>query len=275
MNGQPRSAAGLNARTPFNLWLALSFCLLWTGAAFGQHQEVGRPTVFAGASSTNEARALVAEMLAQRPDKSTTNTGRIRVRDRAGKEREISVRFAIVATPTNWLSVYEALDPSGQTATSRVSVIHTDGAPNRYEITEPAGGSDTNGVARALTPAEAMRPFAGSDFWIADLGLDFLHWPKQRLLKREMRHSKSCNVLESVNPNPAPGSYARVESWVIIEGPPGIVHADAYDSNNQKLKEFDPVNLEKVAGQYQLEEMEMRNRQTGSHTWIKFHLSEN
>ena len=52
----------------------------------------------------------------------------------------------------------------------------------------------------------------------------------------------------------------------------GLVHADAYDAQGELLKRFDPANVEKVQGEYQLEEMEMRNRKTGSHTWIKFNL---
>jgi hypothetical protein len=118
-----------------------------------------------------------------------------------------------------------------------------------------------------------MIPFAGSDFWVADLGLEFLHWPKQRLMAKEMRHSKSCDRLESINPYPVPGGYARVESWIIIERPHGIVHADAYDSKGKLLKFFDPTALEKVQGEYQLEEMEIKNKKTGSCTWIKFNLS--
>ena len=48
-----------------------------------------------------------------------------------------------------------------------------------------------------------MIPFAGSDFWIADLGLEFFHWPEQKVLKKEFRRNCSCVVLESTNPNPA------------------------------------------------------------------------
>ena len=107
-----------------------------------------------------------------------------------------------------------------------------------------------------------MMPFAGSDFWMADLGLEFLHWPQQRLLRKEMRHSKSCNVLESVNPQPVPGGYARVVSWIMIDTPHGIVHADAYDAQGERIKQFDPKNLEKVQGEYQLEAMEMRNAES-------------
>ena len=138
---------------------------------------------------------------------------------------------------------------------------------------EPAGADATNAVTKQLAPAQTMIPFAGSDFWVADLGLEFLHWPHQRLLKKDMRHSKSCNVLESVNPAPVPGGYARVVSWIMIESPHGIVHADAYDAQGKVLKEFDPKSLEKVQGEYQLEEMEIRNKQTGSQTVIKFNLA--
>jgi hypothetical protein len=40
------------------------------------------------------------------------------------------------------------------------------------------------------------------------------------------------------------------------------------------LKEFDPKKVEKVNGVWQLEEMEIRNRQTGSRTRIDFNLAE-
>ncbi len=245
-------------------------------AALAQKQDANRPAPIDPAKGESEARKIVAEILAQKPAENGTNTGQIRIRDRDGNERVIPARFEVIATPTNWLSIYETLDPTGKAATTKLAVTHTEGAPNRYQLTEIPAGGGANVTVKELTPEEAMVPFAGSDFWVADLGLDFLHWPKQRVVMRDMRHSKSCNVLETINPHPAPGGYARVESWIIIEGPRGVVHADAYDAQNQKMKEFDPVNLEKDnQGQYQLEEMEMRNRQTGSHTWIKFDVQRN
>lgn len=238
-----------------------------------QRQGDLRPPPLDPAQAKAEARALVAELLAQRPDQSTTNTGQVRIRDRDGKESEIPARFEIVCTPTNWLSIYETLDPAGGAGGEKLVVIHADNQPNQYRLIQRGDSAVTNASARELTPAQTMIPFAGSDFWVADLGLEFLHWPEQRLLRKEMRHSKFCYVLESITPNPAPGGYARVVSWVIIESPHGIVHADAYDARNELIKLFDPVNLEKVAGDYQLAEVEMRNRKTGSHTWIKFDVA--
>ncbi len=252
----------------------LRFVLMFLASSavcFGQGHVEPRPAPLDPVQAEQEARALVADLLAQRPDQNTTNTGQVRIRDGAGKEREIPVQFEITATPTNWASVYETLTPAGGPGGEKLTVIHASGQPNQYQLVGLAGTSKA--VPKELTPEQTMIPFAGSDFWVADLGLEFLHWPKQRLLKKEMRHSKSCEVLESVNPQPVPGGCARVVSWIMIESPHGIIHADAYDAQGQILKRFDPANVEKIQGEYQLEEVEMRNPKTGSRTWIKFNLS--
>jgi hypothetical protein len=252
----------------------LPLLLASAAVCFGQRQNEPRPSPLDPVLAEREARALVAEMLAQKPEQSTTNTGRVRIRDAAGKERDIPVRFEITARPTDWVSVYETLPSDGSSGGMKLTVIHSGERPNQYQLTDPAQAGATNGVPRDLAPDQTMIPFAGSDFWVADLGLEFLHWPRQRLLERNaISHHKACRKLESVNPAPVPGGYARVVSWITIEQPHGIVHADAYDTQGKLLKLFDPTALEKVQGDYQLEEMEMRNKQTGSHTWIKFNLS--
>jgi len=259
---------------PGSGFLRLSLFLLWvcSSACVGQRQNEPPPARLDPVQAEQAARALVAEMLAQMPQQNTTNTGQARIRDAAGKEREIPMRFEITATPTNWVSVYETLAPEGGPPGEKLKVIHAAGLPNQYQYASSAEAGATNAGLRQLTPDQTMAPFAGSDFWVADLGLEFLHWPKQRLLKKEMRHSKSCEVLESVNPQPAPGGYARVVSWIIIESPHGVVHADAYNAKGELMKVFDPTALEKVQGDYQLQEMEIKNRTTGSRTWIKFNL---
>ena len=84
-----------------------------SAVCFGQRQNEPRPAPLDPVQAEKEARALVAELLAQKPEQNTTNTGRVRIRDAAGKEREIPVRFEITATPTNWVSVYETLPSAG------------------------------------------------------------------------------------------------------------------------------------------------------------------
>ena len=116
-----------------------------------------------------------------------------------------------------------------------------------------------------------MAPFAGSDFWIADLGLEFFHWPEQIITGHETRRTRNCIVLESDNPNPASG-YSRVVTWIDRETF-AIIYAEAYDTNEKLLKIFDPKKAKKVNGQWELEDIEIQNAQTHSHTRIRFDLN--
>jgi hypothetical protein len=74
-----------------------------------------------------------------------------------------------------------------------------------------------------------------------------------------------------VNPSPSTNAYSRVVSWIDNESG-GIVHAEAYDANGKLLKEFDPKSFKKVNGQWELQDMEIRNVQTGSRTRLEFDL---
>ena len=191
-----------------------------------------------------QGRALVAELLAEEgPTESYSQTGVLKFRDRGRHWTQISFRLHIIGTHTN----------------KTVSV----------EITDPA-------VARSLTNdlknAQATTPIAGSDLWVGDLGLEFLHWPEQRVLKSEMRRGRSCKVLESVNPAPTTNGYSRVVSWIDNETD-GIVRAEAYDKNNKLFKECEPKGFKKVKGRWELREMRIRNLKTGSQTVMEFDLA--
>jgi hypothetical protein len=214
---------------------------------------------------------LVNDLLTQKPQANATNTGVVRIRNAQDEERQIPIKFEIYTTPSNWISVYQAF-PADGFAGEKLTVIHDGVGPNQYYLSLGAGTAAAAKPGR-LSAGQVMVPFAGSDFWVADLGLEFLHWPNQKVLRREMRHGQPCAVLESINPSPAHGSYARVVSWVDTDNG-GMLHADAYDDKGQRMKEFDPTGLKKVNGHRQLEEMEMRNLKAGSHTWIKFDLAQ-
>jgi hypothetical protein len=123
-----------------------------------------------------------------------------------------------------------------------------------------------------MTGDQAALPFAGSDFWLLDLGLEFYHWPNQRLVKFDMTRSRSVRVLESVNPKPAPNSYSRVVSWVDVETD-GLIRAEAYDVRNKRLKEFNVGSFRKVEDQWQLQDMEIRNAQANTATKLEFDLN--
>lgn len=264
----------LNSAYIGSLCRSLLLLLVCASVCFGQRGREPRPAPLDPVQAEQEGRALVAEILAQRPDQNATNSGWVTITDPEGNERKIPVRFEVTSTPTYWASVYLTLPSASGPGGMKLTVIHSGEQPNRYELFDPAATGATNGVAKELNREQIMAPFAGSDFWIADLGLEFLHWPRQRvLLINDMKHGKACKVLESTNPSPVPGGYARVKSWITIESPHGLAHADAFDAQGKVFKRFDPKKLEKVQGAYELEEMEMRNLKTDSRTVIEFNLA--
>lgn len=215
------------------------------------------------------ASRLIANLLAQIPTANSTNTGVVRIRDANRHQRQLPVSIEVIAFPTHFLNVYRTTAPGPDSM--ELAIIHSDDQPSQYLLRQPANAPQ----AKPLSRDQLALPFAGSDFWAADLGLEFLHWPQQRVLKKEMRKSQFCDVLESTDPQPIPGGYARVVSWIGANHPDEtvLVHADAYDGKGRLLKEFDPKKLEKVNGAWQLEEMEMRNLQTGSRTVFQFDLT--
>jgi hypothetical protein len=227
----------------------------------------------AAAATTNElsdaeiqGRKLAQQLLEQRPATNFVQAGTLKIRDAKGRRTEVPLRFQISTTEKNasaWSGDYQT------TATNnpvRVVIIHTDGGANSYRLSE-------NGGLKELEGNQAMIPFAGSDFWLADLGLEFFHWPQQKVLKKEVKRSRGCTVLESTNPDPSTNSYLRVVSWIDSESG-GIVQAWAYDSNNKLFKEFYPKDFKKINGQWQVEEMDIENDQTGSRTRLEFDLKQ-
>lgn len=214
---------------------------------------------------------LAARLIAQVPTRNVTNSGLLKIEGATGMLRSVPVHFTVAVVGANWFASYETKPTDSVSKQAKVVITHTAGRPNSYELVE---GSPQDGAPpRKLSGADTMIPFAGSDFWIADLGLEFLHWPQQKLIRKQIRKGQSCDVLESTNPNPGPGGYRRVVSWLDVDTG-GIVHADAYDAKDRLLKQFDPKEITKVKGEWQLEEMEIRNRQTGANTQIKFKLGE-
>ena len=120
-------------------------------------------------------------------------------------------------------------------------------------------------------PRGVTEPFANSDFWLGDLGLEFLRWPGQKILRGETMRGVLCKVLESTNPNPPTNGYSRVVTWIDNESL-GIVQAKAYDAKGNLLKDFYPNDVKKVNGQWQVGSMEIYNVQTRSRTTLKFDL---
>ncbi len=214
--------------------------------------------------AARQGRELVAEILAQKPAQNFTSTGVLKIRDAKNRRIETPVKFEVIVLETNvasWSSVYETTAASNL---ARLTILHSTHQAGVYSLSADI-------ASKCLTNNQSMIPFAASDFWLADLGLEFFHWPDQKILKSELRKTRLCRVLESINPHPNSNAYSRVVSWIDDESR-GILHAEAYDAQNKLLKEFDTKKFKKVNGEWQLEQMEISNVQTRSRSQIAFNF---
>jgi len=279
-NGGGRISPQTDRKSAFRLrsrwWLVsavvLGPCVWLAQAGLGKAaEELRAPPPIPLAEGRKLAAELVGNLLRLKPTENSTNTGTVKIRNREGNERQFPVAIIVVPTSTNFVSIYENLGSADASGGMRLSIVHTDGGPDEYFLSQPI-----TAVPRKLGTNELNIPFAGSDFWAVDLGLEFFHWPDQRVVRKQMRKNLFCDQLVSTNPHPSPGGYSRVESWIAANRPDEmiIVHADAFDMRGRPLKLFDPKKVEKVNGAWQLEEMEILNRRTGSRTIIKFNLDQ-
>jgi len=215
------------------------------------------------ASTEVAGRELAARLRSLQPAEGITNTAVLRIRTKTNTT-EFPLRVEVSLTDTNWSTRYLVLGTNASPAAD-FRVTRTPLAVTEYWF---ASGS----TAAVPVAADALQvPFAGSDFWLADLGMEFLHWPTQRLLKKEIRRGQSCDKLESVAPVGQTNGYVRVVSWFDIDTG-GPVICEAYDAAGRLVKEFKPNDFSKVNGQWQVEELEMRDERTGSRSFIRFIL---
>jgi len=254
------------ARRQAALTLVLSCILTPCGWCQAQPKaEIRTPPAIDLAKARADGGLLVSNLLSQAPIANSVTRGTMKIRNDAGATRQVPFTHEMKIGDSGWKSIYSTDGPEGVTLHIDQALLRT----NRYELASVAAQPSSG---RTLRSAETMVPFAGSDFWIADLGLEFLHWPEQRVVNTEMRRGQSCRVLESINLDPQPGAYSRVLSWIDLDSG-GIVHADAFDERGELIKQFDPKEFKKVDGQWQLSEMEIRNRKTRSRTRIEFNLA--
>lgn len=221
------------------------------------------------ADSTNEGMALMQEIISRPPPQKGEEFGLLKVRSGDGKRTQVPVKYTLQVNENEWRDLYET-QPAGGFPGQRLTVLHLSGKPNQYLLATKLDQGHF-GEPALIESTNANIPLSGTDFWLSDLGLEFFHWPAQRLVRKEMKKSRPCKVVESINPNPEAGGYRRVLSWIDSEfGSP--IRAEGYDRNNKLLKEFSIQGIKKVNGHWRLSEIEIRNEQTDSRTRLEFDL---
>lgn len=243
-------------------------CVLWfllagglTGLAAGP--QISAPIVPADPAAAG--RELVAQLLAMRPEANLTNEAVLRVFSRNTLRFEVPVQITVQAGETSWSTTYRT-EGTNQEHAAAFTVTHFPDRPNEYRV-----ATDATNEFKTLPGDQAFVPFADSDYLLADLGLEFLHWPTQRLLRKELCRSQSCNKLESIAPPGQTNGYVRVISWFDIDTG-GPVLCEAYDANGRQVKEFKPNDVKKVNGEWHVEEMEINNFPAKTKTILHFNL---
>lgn len=218
--------------------------------------------------SAREAAALVADLLSEKPSDDASMEGSFKLRDSKDRRSTIPVRYTIKRGPNGWQGIYEAGPTNGPH--ERLAVVHQFPMPNEYLYWQGLGHGHLQGEPMRPAGEQAAIPFAGTDFWIADLGLEFLHWPQQRLVKHRitMRSGRPCKVLESINPTPSATNYARVLSWIDTEYG-AVIYAEGYDSGGKLLKNFHVKAFRK-----EFAEMWILNEKKNTRTGLQFQWDE-
>ena len=214
-----------------------------------------------------EGNALVQEILTSVPGEDSQILGLLKIRPNDGPIKEVPIRMTVKTVEGGWDDVYETQPVKGRPGEVFI-VKHRGTNPNEYLFGTYAT-IDEKPNLKKLSLQELYQPLAGSDFFLMDLSLGFLHWPSQKIVKKEMRKSRSCRVVESINPEPNRGPYRRVLTWIDFETN-GIILAEAYDQKGEKLKEFSIQKFDRK--EKRLREMRIMNDQTESRTTLELNF---
>lgn len=216
------------------------------------------------------AGAKLAEQMRQMVPATNASWNGVLVRKLKDYTRQKTpVTCQIFVDSEKWSAIYNT-EATDRSPAEKLTVIHSKNGGVEYFNWHAGPDGAFTGGPKKMRGEDTMVSFAGSDFFISDFGLEFFQWPTQLLLKGQMRRGQPCYVLDSISPRPDGKGYFRVQSW-IEKKHLGLMQANAYDVNGKLLKEFRTGSFVKdVSGNYQLKDMEIRDRVKGTETELKF-----
>ena len=198
-------------------------------------------------------------------------SGALKTKGRRGKRSSLALRLTTDVKDGQWQSIFQATDPTSG-AVSQLTILRSPEKGPQYYLASAPNKNIPFEHGEPLAPDEAMASFAGSNFWMVDLGLGFFYWPTQTLLRDariKMRKGISCFVLESQRGGTVDNGYTRVRSWISRDHG-GLIYAEAYGVNGKRIKTFEVSDVEKINGEWKLKELRIRNEIARSTTELMF-----
>lgn len=214
-----------------------------------------------GPSPEVQGRDWALRLRTVAPEQGSTNQAVLRIRGRDGR-RQVPVTVITQPGKPEWTVSYLTGGDGGKGPRESSRIRYHEQGPPRFEarVDEP-------GKARVFEGTEAAdRPVAGSDFLLKELGMEFLHWPEQRIRGRELSNGRWCQVLESVSVRP--DGPASVRSW-IDEKLGVILSAEVYDARHVRLKQFSITQFREQADRWTCS-VSMVDDQRGTKTELSF-----
>src|SRR5215471_7245457 len=88
-----------NPKFEFRIFVCALALFFGLDAAFAQPRRLEQAPPLSPAEGAREAKALVAEMLAEKPEQNSTNVGVLKIRDSEGNQRAIPLKIVTLITP--------------------------------------------------------------------------------------------------------------------------------------------------------------------------------
>src|SRR5688572_29949847 len=131
-----------------------------------------------------EGKALVEEILARGPAEDSEILGLLKVRPPEGSMLEVPIRMVVKVVEGGWDDIYETQPVKGRPG-EIFMVKHRGTNLNEYFF-GTFKTMDAKREVKKLSREGLYRPLAETDFNFFELGLEFLHWPSQKIVKKEM-----------------------------------------------------------------------------------------
>ena len=176
-----------------------------------------------------------------------------------------NVRMETRLDPDGWTICHTVLADNGKARET--------GCVRRREGERPLYKRNEDEDWKRSHELKGIAPLGKSAFLLTDFGMEFLFWPRQRLVdsKIKMKRGRPVFTLESATPRPDVDGYARVVSRVDREYL-GVIQASVYDARGRLIKEFEPEGVVKGADDvYRVDALRMVDRRTRERTIIRFH----